>query len=445
MNKEIIEAKNRLIEAVEKEKQAITAVRPPDPSLQEGYKQTLEELGSRRGGKLWFPYLGSGIGNGALVKLLDGSVKYDFIGGIGVHHFGHSHPAVMESSIDAAISDTVMQGHLQQNKDQKELIDLLVKESKMDHCFITTTGSMANENALKIALQKNRPASRILAFERAFCGRTWAMAQVTEKPFVREGLPVTLGVDYLPFFDPDEPEKSTKKAVDTLKHLLWRHPNEYAMMICELIQGEGGFYPGSTEFFRSIMGILKDNNIAICADEVQTFGRTSRLFAYQHFGLEDLVDIVTIGKLSQICATLYKIEYRPRPGLLSQTFTSSTQAIRASKTMIELMLSTGFFGPEGKNMQINATFTKKFEEIASRNPGLIRGPYGLGAMVAFTPLDGEAKRVNQFVNNLFEAGLMSFICGREPMRTRFLVPVGAVTEKDIDQACVILEETLKCS
>lgn len=441
----VIEAKKLLLDAVEDQKKSITEVRPPNPSLQDNYNEMLEKLGRQRGGKLWFPYLGTGIGNGPLVELLDGSVKYDFISGIGVHHFGHSHPAIIASSINAAISNTVMQGHLQQNGDQVELIDTLISESEMDHCFITTTGSMANENALKIALQKNRPASRIIAFERAFCGRTWAMAQVTEKPFVREGLPVTIGVDYIPFFNPDEPEKSTKAAVDKLKHLLWRHPNEYALMICELIQGEGGFYPGSTQFFKAIMEILKDNGIAICVDEVQTFGRTSRLFAYQHFGLEDLVDIVTIGKLSQICATLYKTDYQPSPGLLSQTFTSSTQAIQASKTMIDYMLKENFFGAKGKNIQINTYFKGKFADIAKRHPNLIRGPYGLGAMVAFTPLDGDSKRVNQFVNNLFDAGVMSFICGREPMRARFLVPVAAVSEQDIDKVCVILEETLKCS
>src|SRR6266550_3010920 len=81
-----------------------------------------------RGGALYYPYLGSGIGNGALVELADGSVKYDMISGIGVHYFGHSHPMLLDAGVDAALRDTVMQGNLQQNVESvalaKTFIDL---------------------------------------------------------------------------------------------------------------------------------------------------------------------------------------------------------------------------------------------------------------------------------------------------------------------------------
>lgn len=434
------EAKKLLLEAVREQQEKITGIRLPDPTLEKEYKETIERFGQNRGGSLWFPFIGAGIGKGPFVQLLDGSIKYDFISGIGVHHFGHSHPKIIESSIDAAISDTVMQGHLQQNIDQVELIELLVKESGLDHCFLSTTGAMANENGLKIALQKNFPANRVLAFERAFCGRTWAMAQITEKNDVREGLPVNLAVDYIPFYDHNHPEKSITLAVASLKKYLKRYPKSHAAMICELIQGEGGFYPGSREFFTEIMTILKEHEIAVIIDEVQTFGRTSRLFAFQHYALEEYADIVTIGKLSQVCATLYKTDYKPRPGLLSQTFTSSTQAIHAAKSIIRLMIEEGFFGENGKNSQVHRQFVKRFEEI--RN---ISGPYGLGAMVAFTPLNGDAKKVKAFVDRLYHAGVLSFICGKEPTRTRFLVPVGAVSNLDIDNVCTIVEEMLQCS
>lgn len=441
----VAEAKKLLLEAVKDHQMNLTGLRPPNPELESSYKETIKEYGEQRGGNLWFPFIGSGLGNGPLVELLDGSVKYDFISGIGVHHLGHSHPELISSSIDAAISDTIMQGHLQQNADQVELVELLVKESGLDHCFLSTTGSMANENALKIAFHRNAPANRILAFEGAFCGRTLTMAQITDKALFREGLPVNLGVDYIPFYDAEHPKESTKLAVDTLKKLIARYPKQYAAMIFELIQGEGGFHPGSPDFFRSLMEILKENDIAVIDDEVQTFGRTSRLFAFQHFGLEDLIDIVTIGKLSQVCATIYRTEYKPRPGLLSQTFTSSTQAIHAAKAIINLMNREHFFGADGKNMQVHQQFVTRFETIHSRHPELIRGPYGIGAMVAFSPLDGDPTRVKEFVDNLYHAGVISFICGRPANRTRFLVPVGAVSEKDIDQVCEILEETLLCS
>ncbi|MGA8164995.1 MAG: aminotransferase class III-fold pyridoxal phosphate-dependent enzyme [Waddliaceae bacterium] len=441
-DRRIAQAKELLLEAVKTQQKEMNGIRTPDPDLKAYYANALETLSRQRGAKLWFPYLGSGIGKGPLVELLDGSVKYDFIGGIGVHHFGHSHPELMSANIDAAISDIIMQGHLQQNGDSLELIDLLVTESKLDHCFLTTSGSMANENALKIAFQKHHPARRILAFEGSFCGRTWAMSQLTEKPEVREGLPVNAAVDFLPFFDPDAPEESTKRAVDTLKRYLWRYPKDYALMLFELVLGEGGYYPGSTEFFRAIIDILKNHQIAVCIDEVQTFGRTSKLFAFQHFELDKLVDIVTIGKLSHVCATLFTKEYNPRPGLLSQTFTSSTAAIHTAKTMIHLMIKEGFFGENGKNLRINAHIKKNFDRIADNRPGKIRGPYGLGAMVAFTPGDGHREQVIKFGHSLFEAGVISFICGRNPTRIRFLIPVGAVAPEDIDQVTAIVEKTL---
>lgn len=439
---EIANAKEMLLRALKKHQKNLTGVRPPNPELIPQYQEALKRAEKYRGAKLWYPYLGSGIGNGPLVELLDGSVKYDFIGGIGVHHFGHSHPEIIASSIDAAMSDIVMQGHLQQNNDQIELIELFVKESGLPHCFLTTSGAMANENGIKIAFQKNFPARRVLTFERAFCGRTLAMAQITEKHAVRDGLPSTLEVDYVPFYDPQDPEGSTKRAVEMLKRYLWRHPKEYACMIMELIQGEGGYYPGSTHFFRTLMEILKEHHVAIFVDEIQSFGRTSRFFAFQHFGLEDLVDIVTIGKLSQVCATLYNETYNPRPGLLSQTFSSSSAALHASKTMIQLMINEQFFGLNGKNMQVNERFVKNFKEIQERHPKLISGPYGVGAMVAFTPLDGSLECVKALATDLFHAGVLCFICGKDPTRIRFLAPVGAIIDDDIDAVCAILEKTL---
>ena len=327
----IAQAKELLSAALQDHQKKITEVRPPHPVLKESYEKLLQEFAHVRGNKLFFPYIGSGIGNGALVELLDGSIKYDFITGIGPHCLGHSEADLLDSSIDAALSDIIMQGNLQQNADALEFCQLLTQASGLPHCFLASTGAMANENALKIAFHKNHPADRIIAFDRCFIGRTLAASQITDKPLFREGLPLNYAVDYLPFYDSQRPEESTRLCTDTLKKFIKRYPKKHAVMILELVQGEGGFYAGSHEFFMSLIEILKDNNIAVFVDEVQTFGRTSRLFAFQHFGLEAHVDIVSIGKLSQVCATLFRAEYSPNPGLLSQTFIGSTSAIQAGK------------------------------------------------------------------------------------------------------------------
>ena len=77
-------------------------------------------------------------------------------------------------------------------------------------------------------------------------------------------------------------------------------------MVVELVQGEGGYYAGDREFFlRDPDASCDAAGVAIFFDEVQTFGRTTRPFAFQHFGLDEFAEIVSIGKLSQVCATLF--------------------------------------------------------------------------------------------------------------------------------------------
>ncbi|MCE5316309.1 MAG: aminotransferase class III-fold pyridoxal phosphate-dependent enzyme [Parachlamydia sp.] len=438
----IAEARRLLCEAVADHQKSLTGIRPPIPELRQSYDQMLASLAEKRGSPLWFPYLGSGLGNGVLVELLDGSVKYDFISGIGTHYFGHSHAALIEAGFDAALSDVVMQGNLEQNGDTVALTELLVEISGFDHLFLTTSGAMANENALKIAFQKASPAYRILAFERCFIGRTLAMCEINDKPAYREGLPPNLHVDYIPYYDPKRPQESTQEAIAALEKLMMRYPKQHAAMIFELVQGEGGSYEGSREFFTALMTILKAHGILIIDDEVQSFGRLPSLFAFQHFGLTDFIDIVTIGKLAQVCGTFYRKDLRPRQGLLSQTFTASTSAIRASLAILQRLHKGKFFGPEGRIAKIHERFVKHFEAIAARHPQLVSGPYGMGCMIAFTPFDGHAQKVIRFIHALFEAGVIAFVAGSHPTRVRFLVPAGAVTDEDIDQVAVIIEQTL---
>ncbi len=439
----IAEAKKLLLDAVEEHQNGISTIKEADPDLQDAYKEMLESYGQQRGGKLWFPYLGSGIGNGCLVELADGSVKYDMICGIGPHYWGHSHRDITESAIEAALSDLILQGNLQQNADSVSLTKLLIKASGMDHCFISTSGAMACENALKIIFQKQYPASRILAFEKCFMGRSLALAQLTDKAAYRDGLPQTLDVDYIPFFDYKAPQESTEKAVSALTSHLHRHPGQYAAMCFELVQGEGGFYPGTRDFFVAIMDILKENGIRILIDEVQTFGRTYKLFAFQHFALESYVDVVAIGKLSQVCATLFHADLKPRPGLLSQTFTSTTAAIRAGKTIIENLLSGTFFGPDGKIAQVHHDFKTHLLQLEQKYPDLIEGPHGIGTMLAFTVFRGDKGKTLDFIHRLYDNGVIAFVAGTDPMRVRFLVPIGVITKGDIDSICKIIGKTLQ--
>jgi len=443
----VIEAKRLLKEVLSDHRNAIESVKPADEDLKRKFQNMLEKIAEVRGRPMFFPYISSGLGNGALVELADGSVKYDFITGIGVHYFGHSHPGILESSIDAALEDTIMQGNLQLNEASLtvpyKFISMAQKNgAKLDKCFLTSSGAMANENAFKIIFQKKNPANRLIAFKRCFTGRSLVAAQMTDKEKYREGLPKVLNIDYIPFFDQDRPDESTQESIQSLEALLKKHPGEYAAMCFELIQGEGGYYPGDQKFFKALMKILKDNNVAVMVDEIQTFARTPEYFAFQYYGLDDEVDVVTVGKMSQVCATLYTDEYNPRPGLLSQTFSSSTSALRAADFILEELQSGRYFGKNGKIEKLSKYFTGKLNKISKTNPDHLCGPFGLGAMIGFTVFEGSAEKSKTFILNLFDAGVLAYTAGEDPVRVRFLMPMGCVTERDIDQVCKIIEETL---
>lgn len=443
----VAEAKRLLMEALKEHSSTITEVRPPDEALVESYRKMLEEYGQMRGGNLYFPYLGSGLGNGPYVELADGSVKLDFITGIGVHGFGHSAPRIVEAGIDAALNDTVMHGNLQQGTISYDFVRTMLNvanesDAGLNHCFMSTSGAMANENALKISFQKHAPASRILSFEKCFAGRTLALAQVTDKAQYRDGIPKVIDVDLIPFFDHKDPQGSTRRTVQAIRKHCQRFPGQHAGLWMELVQGEGGYYPGSKDFFRAVINEAKKHDMAIIADEVQSFSRTTRPFAFQHYELDKLVDIVTVGKITQVCCTIYRDEYKPRPGLISQTFTGSSWAMLAGKAIVDGLTEGGHFGADGKNVQLHNHFVAGLEKIAEKYPGSIRGPYGIGGMVGFTPFKGTFAEARDLVLKCYDAGLLSFMAGSNPARVRYLMPLGCVTESDIDRALQILEQCI---
>jgi acetylornithine aminotransferase len=340
-----------------------------------------------------------------------------------------------------------MEGNLQQNSESLSLAQTLLSAAnrygaRLKHCFFSTSGAMANENALKVILQKKRPADRILAFDGCFMGRTLALCQVTDKAGYREGMPSLLHVDYVPFFDATRPDESTRVSVEHLRRHFKRYPAQHAAMCMELVLGEGGFYPGSRGFFLALLEVLREYAVPVLVDEIQTFSRTTELFAFQHFGLDDYVDIVTLGKSAQVCATLFREEFNPKPGLLSQTFTGATSAIFAAQMIVDGLLQGGFFGTEGRIARLHDHCVRRLQEIQERRPGLIAGPFGIGAMVAFTPFDGSLEKVKQFIYALFDRGVIAFYAGEAPTRVRFLLPAGVVTFEDIDRVAGIVEETL---
>jgi 4-aminobutyrate aminotransferase-like enzyme len=442
----------------------ITDVRPPVGELRESYERLLADAGDVRGRALLYPYIGSGLGNGALVELADGSVKWDMICGIGVHFFGHSDPDLIEAALGSSIDDVVKHGNLQTNADALEFSRLLVDEaarsSRLKHCFLSTSGAMANESAVKLCYQKHAPASRVLAFKDCFMGRSVTMSQIGDSAANRVGIPLTTAVDYMPFYDPAAAERMGSKAyIDTaLMHLdqyIQRYPGQHACFIFELVQGEGGFNTAPPEYFRALMQRCKDNNIAVWADEIQTFGRTGAMFAFEMLGLGGFVDVATVGKMTHACATLFTEDYNPKPGLLSGTFTGETVSFRVGSSVIRRLREGGYHGPDGSIARHHRAFREQVHALAQRrpewfprieqvpgSPGVPEIAGGVGGMMRFTPFGGRKDPVVKACRACFDEGVVLFYCGHGPYHVRVLPPLGVMKEQDWPRVFECIERGL---
>jgi 4-aminobutyrate aminotransferase-like enzyme len=452
------DAIDTLVSEVVHRSEKITAPRGPIPGFSECYEELMKRAAAVRGRGLLSPYIGSGIGNGALVELADGSVRWDMICGIGVYFFGHSDPDLIAASLRGALDDTLKQGNLQSNWEPYSFSETLVaearKNSPLRYAFATTSGVMANENALKVCYQKHAPASRVIAFRDCFMGRTVTMSQIGDAPAYRVGIPLTTAVDYMPFFDPAEAGRVGKGpyiegAVRRLREYIDRYPGQHACFIFELVQGEGGFNVGDRDFFKALMDVCKKHKIAVWDDEIQTFGRLPRMFAYEHFDLGQYVDVLTVGKMTQACATLYTEEYNPGPGLLSGTFLGDGVSFRVGQRVIERLRDGQYYGDKGSITRNHALFRTHVKDLATRQPdwfpaieGVSDIVGGVGGMMRFTPFGGNKDKITRACKTIFEEGVVLFYAGHGPYHLRMLPPMGVMREQDWPDIFACIERGL---
>jgi 4-aminobutyrate aminotransferase-like enzyme len=449
---------DQLVREVQTKSATITDIRPPVESLKVPYEQFMKRAAETRGRGLLYPYLGSGVGNGALVELMDGSVKWDMICGIGVHFFGHSHPDMIAAAVEGSIGDVMMNGNLQSNFEAYEFADTLLGEaqkvSRLKYCYSSTSGCMANENALKVCYQKNQPASRVIAFRDCFMGRSVTMTQIGDAAAYRQGVPLSTLVDYMPFYNEAiARDVGVAKHIDSivarLREYVDRYPRQHAAFVMELVQGEGGFNTAPREFFMALIDVCKDAKIAVWDDEIQAFGRTETMFAFDRLGIGEHIDVFTVGKMTQVCATLFTEEYNPGPGLLSGTFTSSAQAFKAGTRALRALRDGGNYGPEGKFARHHKLFAEQVNALAARRPDLfpqtrevaaLHG--GTGGMMRFTPFGGNKEKVNKACKHLFDEGVIAFYCGHGPYHIRMLPPLPVFKEADWPRVFEVIERGL---
>lgn len=444
-----LSAKKEMLEAILEASRSLRSVRgSASPAAREAYLGALQEFMHHRGRELYFPYLSSGLGSGPFVELVDGSVKYDMITGIGINFFGHSHPELMAEVIDAVSADT-MQGNLQPGVEASEILKLLLSKvgpkSKLARGWLTTCGTMANELALKIIRQKNFPATQVLAFKDCFCGRSTAMQEITDNPGYRQGQPIYGEAHYVSFYDPKLGlQKSIDRSLAEMREHFTRFPGKFAAFMFEIIQGEGGFNFAPREFYVALFEEAKKAGLALWADEIQTFGRTGEYFAFQKFNLAEYLDVVTVAKMLHASAALYTEDFNPKAGLIAGTFSGSTVAHRTGRRTLELLDSEGYMGPDGKTEKLSQYFVSKLRALSEET---CRGRLGdiraVGGMIAFQVLDGSMDLTKKVLMKLFDLGVVAFYCGHGPYLIRMLPPLGAMTETDIDGVCAILNQALQ--
>ncbi len=435
-----------IVAQVQKHSSTITDARPPADGLKGDYKDLLDRAAKVKGRALLYPLIGSGAGNGPLVELADGSVKWDMITGIGVHFFGHGHPELVRASLESSIQDAAKHGNLQSNFDAyrfgETLLELAGRNSRLSECFVTTSGAVANESALKVCYQKHAPASRVLAFKDCFMGRTVTMAQIGDSAAGRDGIPLTTQIDYMPFWTEANvaraggEAKFIEQSCAQLREYIDRYPRQHACFIFELLQGEGGFNVAPREFFVALMDLCREHNIAIWDDEIQSFGRTGEMFAYETLNLGDYVDVFCVGKMTQACATLYTKEYSPRAGLLSGTFTGASQDFATGTRILEMLRDSDLYGPSGKLAHHHNLFRKSVETLAKKHPAwfpAVPGQAGLsggmGGMMRMTPFGGDKNKIMAASKACFEEGVILFWCGHGPYHVRMLPPVPVLKDE----------------
>lgn len=430
------EAAAALVDAVSRE-----LTRRADLSAR-AYERAVREMGRVRGRPLLFPLMCPGLGHGARVTLADGSVKLDFVCGIGVQGFGHGDRDLLETAVAAAAADVVFQGHLAPGPEMLCVSKALLRHAgpHLRHVWLALSGAMANENALKLIFQKHAPADRVVVFERAFAGRTLAMSELSDRPAFREGLPLRGNVLHVPFYDPRD-ARSTRRSLDALDAHLERYPGRIATMLFELVQGEGGFHTAPRSFFVALMERCRQAGLAVWVDEVQTFGRTGELFAYRTLGLEEYVDVATAGKMLQGSATLFRRSYNPRPGLVAGTYAGSSVGMAVGARIIERLEEEGYLGPEGRLTLLGRRVERRFEALAQRLPAAVGERSGLGAMQAFVPFDGSPKLAQAVMQRCFEEGLLVFTAGSRPTKIRMLLPVNT-SDEELEAGFAMLEKAL---
>ena len=266
-------------------------------------------------------------GRGCRVWDDKGHEYLDLYGGHAVISVGHSHPIYVEA-IKRQAEKLVFYSNSVINGLQQEVARELGQASGYGdyNLFLVNSGAEANENALKLA-SFHTGRSRVIAFDKAFHGRTSAAVEATDNPAIQA--PINRGghVTFLPLNDIDAVKKELQKG-------------DVAAVIVECIQGVGGIRIATTEFLKELRKVTIETGTVLIADEIQCgYGRSGKFFAHQWAGIQP--DLITVAKGIAngypMAGVLISPIFEPRYGQLGTTFGGNHLGCAAALAVLEII------------------------------------------------------------------------------------------------------------
>ena len=302
---------------------------------------------------------------GCDTKLWDknGAEYTDLYGGHAVISIGHCHPHYVQK-VSEQLGKLGFYSNAVQNSLQRELAKRLGKVSGYDNysLFLCNSGAEANENAMKVAsFHTGKP--KILAFSKAFHGRTSGSVAVTDNPKIQSPFNATSNVEFCPLNDIEAVEAKLSKG-------------DFAAVIIEGIQGVAGIFEPTDDFLHSLRALCDKYGCLLILDEIQSgYGRSGKFFAHQHSGV--CADIITTAKGMAngfpIGGVLISPSIEAEYGMLGTTFGGNHLACSAALAVLDVI--------ENENLIENAAKIGEYFKEAFSGDAAIKEFRGKGLMI----------------------------------------------------------------
>jgi len=359
-------------------------------------------------------------GQGARAWDAEGREYIDCVGGQGAANLGHAHPDIV-AAISRQAATLISCPEIFYNDQRAQLLARLaeVAPGGMTRSFLCNSGAEANKAALKFARLSTGRAG-IVATVRSFHGRTFgALSATGNKEYRQPFEPLVPGFSHVPYND--IPALEAAVGDDT------------AALLLEVVQGEGGVHPGTAEYLGRAQTLCRERGALLILDEVQTgYGRTGKLFAGEHYGLEP--DLMTIAKSMAGGLPMGACLIGPRvtgikPMTHGSTFGGNPLACAAALATLAVMQRDNL--PE-RAAGLGGYLMGRLQRIESP---LIREVRGLGLLVG---VDLRVK-VTPILQKLQSLGVLALPAGATVLR---LLPPLVIEQADLDRVVEAIEVAL---